>query len=72
MAKKSGKKGSFRAKKPKRAVPKGQSTAMLAWRGFVNNRLQQLEEQMLSILAGRFPQVKLSEIDPKAVFAEEE
>ncbi len=70
MPKKS--KKTYKGKRPSRAVPAKQSSAMLAWRALVNNRLQQLEEQMLSILAGRFPQVVLSEVDPKAVFAEEE
>ncbi len=66
------KKKPFKARKPRRAVPKGQSTAMLAWRALTNNRLQQLEENILSIMMGNMPQVKVLKVRPEAYLAEEE
>jgi len=45
---------------------------MLAWRALTNNRLQQLEEDMLTMRAQGWVKVKPLHVDPKAVFAEEE
>ncbi len=65
------KKKQYKSKRPNRSVPAKQSSAMLAWRAMTNNRIQQLEEQMLSLQGGIIQTQKNLEFSMEAVFAEE-
>ncbi len=71
MAKKPYKK-TWGKKKPRvQTVVAKQSIGLIRWRQLTNNRLQMLEEQMLSVMAGKMPLVRKLEVDLKAIFSEE-